>query len=158
MSYLIAGVFILFIAQSLVSCKSCKQYQAKYIGITVENPEEGSPEKVIQDAMKAALDPNEEEGFTKFKALLHTDETEIPNRVTHYNELAFPRFRKQVHQYVKDKDKATFVIKRWDELQEDQLLMIYVEVDPKYSDMPRPIKLKRDKNDGNKWRILDISL
>ena len=72
----------------------CRSIKAKLgIGELVTNPDSGSPEKLVQDVLRAAKAP-EEAGWESFAVLLHSEETTSPVALQTWREMKWPAIRK----------------------------------------------------------------
>jgi len=135
--------------------EGCRKLQTRLgIGYDVTAPEEGTPEKVLQDALRAAADPDAEKGWQAFMRLLHSDERS-PNSLSNWEGMTFSRMRRQVKHYLKDEAKFAFEIKDVRDLDDGGIKYFLFT---SKSDMPTPCTLRPDKVANNQWRISGCSL
>jgi len=128
----------------------CQRIKTKLgIGETITNPEPGSPEKVIQDVLRAAKVVDEEEGWQQFSALLHSDETELPSSLNAWREFKYRAIRKKADYLLLD--KVAFTFKVMDRRDDGKSLRIFVANSA--SDTPTPCILRQDPAQGNAWRV-----
>lgn len=136
-----------------VSLDGCRKLKTKIgLGELVEYPKEGTPEKVIQEVLKSAAMP-EEEGWQKFMTLLHSEE-KLPTLLNNWRQFSYREIRKKVDYFVKDKSIFSFKIK--DEKLEGENLKIFIE--NSMSDIPSPCTLRKDKAEGNAWKVFSSCL
>lgn len=134
-------------------CKGCKSLRAKLGGIKVTNPEKGTPEYVVQEALKAAAEKDEAVGWAKFKALLHPETVSTALAYSNWRRFAWMRMRRSVNNYLLDQSKFSFKIERWVDVKEGR---VHLFIKDKTREMAKPIKLWKDKK-GN-WLIAISSL
>ncbi len=148
-------IFVTLIAVAFTS-GSCRKIKSK-LGITetVVEPADGSPEKVLQDAMKAALTDKEDAGWRKFRKLLHTDERS-QRALAEWRQLRFASFRRKVKLYVRDAEKVSYEIVRVDE-RPNGSLKYFIE-NTGNPDNPTPCTLIKDMAADGAWRIRSCSL
>lgn len=131
---------------------SCQKIKTKLgIGDTITNPEPGSPEKVLQDVLRSALEPDEEKGWLLFVSLLHSDETELPSTISNWRQNKYPAIRRKVGYLVKD--KSTVEYKIMDRRDLGKSLKYFVENIA--SDMPTPCEVRQDPKQGNAWKVFN---
>jgi hypothetical protein len=131
---------------------SCQQIKLKLgLGDKIVNPPPGSPEKVVQEVLKSALQGDPEAGWEAFSVLLHSDEQQSPAALNDWRTMRFPAIRKKVSYLVEDKASATYTL--MDKREEGQSLILYVK--NSQSDMPTPCKLRKDPQNGNAWRVFN---
>jgi len=112
-----------------------------------------SPEGVIQRAILAAMNPDEEKGWQQFESLLHSSQL-IPNALTSRRQLNFPAMRRKVSLFLVEEGKPYY---KWAYAEEPDEGVIKVFVhNPK--SMPTPCYLAMDPEADNKWRIKSCSL
>ncbi len=129
----------------------CRSIKAKLgIGELVTNPDSGSPEKLVQDVLRAAKAP-EEAGWESFAVLLHSEETTSPVALQTWREMKWPAIRKKVDLLLVDKAAVTFKV--MDRREEGKSLVLLVANSG--SDMPTPCRLQPDPAQGGAWRIFN---
>jgi len=135
-----------------VSAGSCQKVKMKLgIGDKVTNPDPGTPEAVIQDVLRAASDPDEEAGWERFSALLHSAEHDSPVALNDWRTMKFPAIRKKAGYLLDDRSAFSFVI--MDRREEPPSLILLVK--NSQSDLPTPCKLRPDPNANNAWRVFN---
>jgi len=140
---------LLLLAASLFSCQQIKMKLG--LGEKIANPPPGSPEKVIQEVLKSALQDDPEVGWEAFSVLLHSEELESPAALNDWRTMRFPAIRKKASYLVIDKASATYILMQKKE--EGPSLILYVK--NSQSDMPTPCKLRKDPQNGNAWRVFN---
>jgi hypothetical protein len=127
----------------------CQKLKVKLgLGDLITNPEPGTPEKVLQDVLKAAREPDEERGWEQFTNLLHGEET-TPASLQAWREMKYPAIRKKVDALLKDRAAATFKV--MDRREEGRSIQLYL--DNSQSDVPTPCRLRQDPARSNAWRV-----
>ena len=135
-----------------VSAAGCQKIKTKLgMGDTITNPDAGSPEKVVQDVLKAAKMADEEQGWEKFVGLLHSEETEMPASLSAWRDMKFRAIRKKVDYLLSD--KASFSYKVMDRRDAEDGKTVQIFVENTGSDMPTPCRLKMDKVQNNAWKV-----
>ena len=130
----------------------CQKIKSKLgIGDTVTNPDSGTPDKVVQDVLKAARMADEEQGWEKFVGLLHSEETEMPASLSTWRDMKYRAIRKKADFLLSEKSTFTFKVMDRRESEDGHTLQIFLENTA--SDMPTPCRLKQDKAQGNAWRV-----
>ncbi|MBM4387430.1 MAG: hypothetical protein FJ088_06790 [Deltaproteobacteria bacterium] len=154
MTHLRAGFILIFACFLItVSLDGCRKVKTKIgLGELVEYPNEGTPEKVIQEVLKSAAMP-EEEGWQKFTTLLHSEE-KLPTLLNNWRQFSYREIRKKADYFIKDKAMFSFKIK--DEKSEGESLKIYIE--NSMSDVPTPCTLRKDKSEGDAWKVFGSCL
>ena len=142
---LLAGAFVLAVA-------GCQKIKTKIgIGETISNPEAGTPEKVIQDVLKAARMSDDNDGWQAFSTLLHSQETSSPAAMNKWQTMVYPTMRRKADFLLVD--KSALIYKLMDKREEGKDVKVYVE--NSQSDMPTPCTLRRDPEQGNAWRVFN---
>ena len=121
------------------------------IGVTVSNPDAGTPEKVVQDVLKAAMMPDEQESWIAFAELLHSDEVASPAAMNEWETMRFPAIRRKARYLLKDPSALPYVV--MEKRTEGQNLKVFVQ--NSQSDMATPCGLRRDPARGNAWRVFN---
>ncbi len=135
------------LALSLGTCQKVKMKLG--IGEVVTNPEPGTPEAVVQEVLRAALNPDEEAGWEHFVKFLHSEELDSPVAMNHWRNLKFPALCKKAIHLVQDPASVTFVI--MDRREEPPSLILMVK--NAKSELPTPCKLRQDPSAGNAWKV-----
>ena len=147
----VAGI-ALAVALALGSGTGCQALKNRLgIGVTVSNPDAGTPEQVLQELLKAAMMPDEQESWIAFSALLHSDEVASPAAMNEWETMRFPSIRRKAANLLKDASALTYVV--MEKRTEGQNLKIFVQ--NSQSDMPTPCTLRRDPSRGNAWRVFN---
>lgn len=139
----------LAMALSLPACQRVKMKLG--IGDKVTNPEPGTPEAVVQEVLRAAANPDEEAGWERFSALLHSAELDSPVAMNDWRGMKFPAIRKKAAYLVEDQNSFTYVV--MDRREEPPSLILMVK--NAQSDLPTPCKLRQDPSAGNAWRVFN---
>ena len=144
-----------FVAIGLVlaaGAAGCQTIRSKIgLATTIKNPDPGTPEKVLQDVLKAASNPNEEEGWVQFTGLLHTEEVSLPGLLSGWRSMKYPAIRKKASYFITDQATASYDL--MDKREEGRSLMLYVR--NSQSDMPTPCKFRQDPAQGNAWKVFN---
>lgn len=143
----------LTIALAFICCSvACQKLKFKLgIGDLITNPDPGTVEKVIQDVLRAAKEPDEARGWEMFTALLHSEETTSPASLQAWREMKFPAIRKKVDFLLKDRAATSFKV--MDRREEGRSILIFVENSS--SDVPTPCRLRQDPSQANAWRVFN---
>ena len=131
------------------ACEMCQKYlPAK----TIDNPEQGSPEWVIYQAITAALMDKTDEGYKLVRPLLHSEIIDSIAAEQHYRTDVFEAFHRKAKLFsIDDKTGAYKLDYTKDDEKPGEIIKIFV-VNEK-SDMPTPCRLKRDPKQNNEWKI-----
>ncbi len=140
-----------------VGLTDCRWIKMKLgIGTDISSPDEGTPEWVVQQALAAAAESDEEKGWDRFARLLHSEQR-YANSLKQWRAFKFRDFRKRVQNYVKDAKGPTYTIMRWvEEGEKGDTLTIFVESNK--TDMPTPCTVQIDDNLKGLWKITRCSL
>ncbi len=135
-----------------LSVGACQKVKMKLgIGDRVTNPEPGTPEAVVQEVLRSAADPDEEAGWERFSALLHSAEVDSPVAMNDWRGMKFPAIRKKVAHLIEDRNSFSYVV--MDRREEPPSLLLMVK--NAQSDLPTPCKLRQDPAAGNAWRVFN---
>ncbi len=138
-----------------IAAGACRMIKNKLgISETVENPADGTPEKVIQDVLKSALEKDFDTGWRQFAKLLHSDQRSAAS-LQQWKGINYPAFRKKVELYVKDPSLVSYAIERVDEEPDGGQTFFITNAK---SDMPTPLTLIQDKEADGAWRVKRCSL
>jgi hypothetical protein len=163
---LLLAFFVL--ASSFGGCRCLGEY---FGGRTVDNPDDDSPEWVVQQVIAAALsadgaykcqkfrgnkwnpkkgpDRKFNQAWKEFSQYLHSHERNSASLNT-WKCMKFPALIKKVKCFVKDPEGPSYVVRETREISEDE---IHLMVKCKTTEMPTPCKLYRDPKDDDEWRI-----
>lgn len=145
------SLLLVFVAATF-ALGGCQKIKTRLgIGDLVTDPEPGSPERVLQDVLRAAKTADEEAGWQQFVKLLHSEESDGPAVLNNWREFKFRGIRKKVDLLLKDKSLTSFKI--MDRRDDGKTLVILVENSA--SDMPTPCRLKLDPAQGNAWKVFN---
>lgn len=142
-------VWVLALVLGLPGCQAVKNRLG--IGVTVSNPDAGTPEKVIQEVLRTAMMPDAQDGWVAFASLLHSEEIASPAGMNEWETMRFPTLRRKASYLLKDKTALTYVV--MEKRTEGNTLKVFVQ--NQQSDMPTPCTLKRDPVNGNAWRVFN---
>ncbi len=123
-------------------------------GVDIAETEPGTPERVVQDALKAARDANPKKGWSVFMGLLHTNQKNVGS-LKSWEGMKFRDFRKKVTYYITDPGKTAFKLMR---VREDDDGGVSLFLQNSKSDMPTPCTVREDPDQSNQWRITRCSL
>lgn len=146
----------------LSGCDSIKmtvdKIRMKTIGITVSNPDNGSAEWVLMEAMEAARDKNAERGWERFQKILHSSERS-PNALRSWYTGAWPRMRRQAMDYDINGD-GSFKIVNVKEMVKSigGIAGLEFYIVSRKKEMPTPCAVYLDEEHGDAWRIRRCSL
>lgn len=138
---------LIVLAMALGGCQRVKSKLG--IGDTITDPEPGSPEKVVQEVLRAARNGDEEAGWEQFQPLLHPEETELQSSLNNWREFKYRGIRKKVNLLLKDPATMTFEV--MDRREEGKTLVVMVENSG--SDLPTPCRLKPDAQ--GRWKVFN---
>lgn len=150
--FLVLLSLVLLTGITLTSCRTIKLKLG--IGYTVENPEPGTPEDVMQKVLRALTVRDKSASWTRFLGLLHSHEHQT-GFINTWKKLKFRHMRKVAKYFILDPAKYSFKVKRVQEGLEGTLIL-YLE-NPN-TDVPTPCKFKRDPDHGNAWRVYSSCL
>lgn len=141
-------VLVLVLASG-TGCQSLKNRLG--IGVTVSNPDAGTPEKVLQDVLKAATMPDDQEAWIAFAELLHSEELASPAAMNEWETMRFPALRRKARYLLKDASALTYVV--MEKRTEGNNLKVFVQ--NSQSDMATPCSLRRDPARNNAWKVFN---
>ena len=146
----------------LSGCDSVKmtidKIRMKTIGITVCEPEKGSAEWVMMEAIEAASDKNAERGWERFQKVLHTSERS-PNALRSWYTGAWPRMRRQISDYDLDGDGCYKIVNVKEMVKSyGGLAGLEFYIVSRKKDMPTPCAVYLDDEHGGAWRVRRCSL
>jgi len=143
---------LLMTGMALTSCRALKLKLG--LGYTVESPEPGTPEAVMQNVLKTLTMKDAKRSWKRFLPLLHSHEHNT-GFINTWKTMKFRHMRKVAKYFVIDPSKFSFKVKRVKD-GPGKTLMLYL-YNPK-SDIPTPCKFKRDAKHGNAWRVFSSCL
>jgi hypothetical protein len=124
------------------------------LGIEITETEAGTPERIVQDALKAALDNNPKKGWSTFMGMLHTNQKNVGS-LKSWEGMKYRDFRKKVTYYITDPGTTSYKLMRVRD-EDDGGVSLYIQNIK--SDMPTPCTVRQDPDDGMQWRITRCSL
>ena len=145
---------LLLAAAFLPGCNTIRKYLGW--GKTIESPEAGTPEAVIQDVIRAGLEQDEKKGWNIFMSQLHSQERTSAGSVTTCKRTYWPAFRRKVRFLVLDPGIPSYEL-IYTEPSPDEIFM-KVFVKSSAAEVPTPISVKRDPQAGNVWRLAQCSI
>lgn len=146
---------VMLLVAVALAAGGCQRLKTKLgIGEKITNPDPGSPEKVLQDVLKAAKNPDEEEGWQMFVQLLHSEEVALPSTLNDWRTMRYPAIRRKVDYFLQDKIAYTYTL--MDRREEGRSLSLYIENTA--SDTPTPCRFRQDPAQGNAWKIFNNCL
>jgi hypothetical protein len=135
-----------------LSATGCQKMKTKLgLGEVVTAPDPGTPEKAIQDVLKAGRMADEADGWIAFAGLLHSEETASPAGMNEWQTLRYPSLRRKVGYLLLDKAALTY--KLMDKREEGQNVRVFVA--NSQSDAPTPCMVRRDPAQNNAWRVFN---
>lgn len=138
------------LVMALAVATGCQKIKSKLgIGDEITKPDPGTPEKLVQDVLGAAVTEDEEEGWELFTPLLHSDEVDSPAALNDWRSIKFPSIRRKADYLLTDRSALEFSI--MERRTEGKALIIFV--DNSKSDSSTPCKLRQDPSQGNAWRV-----
>ncbi len=136
----------------LLVVPGCRMVKMKLgLGESITNPDPGTPERVIQQVLKAALNPDKDAGWEAFEALLHSEETSSNLALQEWSETKFDTIRRKAAFLVKD--QKTVAYQMMDFREDDKGVQIFVKSSA--SEMPTPCRLRPDPAAGGAWRVFN---
>ncbi len=150
------------LALTLGGCQSIKltvdKIRMKTIGITVCDPEKGSAEWVLNEALEAARDDNAERGWERFQKVLHSSERS-PNALRSWYTGAWPRMRRQANDYNIDNDGCFKIINLKEMVKSiGGIAGLEFYIVSKKKEMPTPCAVYLDEEHNDAWRVRRCSL
>lgn len=137
---------------AVVSMPGCRMVKMKLgLGETVTNPDPGTPERVIQDVLRAASNPDPDAGWAAFEGLLHSDETSSNRALQEWRQTKFDTIRRKVSGLIED--PATHSYKMMDYREVSGGVQIFVKNES--SEVPTPCRLKPDPAVRGAWRVFN---
>ena len=118
-----------------------------------------SPEYIVQQALVAALNRDEQKGFDAYLALLDVEQKSTETAVKQIRRYSWNRFRKQAADYIVKGTETTFVVQRRDPSKvtdaTKEIRLFVKPVTHPLRTLAAPIRLKR--RDG-RWFVTSNSL
>ncbi len=122
-------------------------------------PAAGTPEFQVQQALQAALDPDEAKGFQRYLELLHPTVKDTPDAIEQLRRYSWKRFRTQASDYIVPGTKGGFTLTRRDPPKvtaaTTHVRLFLSAVNNSSRTFPTPIRLERA---GDRWLITANSL
>lgn len=147
----VTPLLLLIAALSLGS--GCKWIKMKLnMGWTVENPEEETPEWVIQRVLEASSKEPFDDAWGEYSQYLHSDEANSPVSMKEWETLRFPALRRKHDCYLRATEADSFAYEIKEEIPKREDYVEY-RVSCKTTDMPTPCHLVQDPEVGGKWRV-----
>ena len=152
---LISSLFAALLASLALSVGSgCKEID-KMIPETIDNPDKGSPEWVVQQAFIAAMEKDEPTGWKKFQSLLHSRERRSVLSEKSWRQMNFSAFRRKYPIYLEDKTKPVYELQYTEDF-DDGAKKLFITNNR--SDVPTPCQLEPDPQADGAWKIVRCSL
>lgn len=143
---------VIALALSFGACRAIKNKLG--LSETVEDPAENTPERVVQDVLRAGVEKDLETGWKMFAKLLHSEQR-TTGSLQQWKAFKYSSLRKKVELYIKDREKMSYAIERVDD-EPDGSVTIFITNSK--SDMPTPCTVLRDEKANNEWRVKRCSL
>jgi hypothetical protein len=149
-------VTAILLCSTLFPLEGCQMFRKK-LGIVTEvsDPSPGSPEWVIMEAIKAAMEKDEPKAWATFRTLLHSKELNSPASEKNWRQMNFQTFRRKVKLYTEDDMRPYYKLHY---LESDNNGHTKVYVHNEKSDMPTPCKVAPDPKANGAWKITLCSL
>ncbi len=142
---------LLFITATAPACQLLKKIlPAK----TIDNPEPETREWLVLKGLEAAKQPDTNEGWKMLRPLLHTQVVEMVSSESSFRNNNFEALHRKVRLFLPEDGTLSYKLERESEDQEDLEWRLFIVT--RGSDMPSPFRIRRDKNFGNEWRIVNI--
>jgi hypothetical protein len=141
------------LALGLGGCETFDKARMKLVGVKVCNPDQGSAEWVLNEAVQSAKDSDEERGWARLQKVLHSSERSV-NALKGWHEGNWPRMRRQVKHYLDD--KGCFTLRDFRTQQGDAGIDFFMENDER--DLPTPCAVYIDADNNKQWRIKRCSM
>lgn len=117
-------------------------------------PQEADPQALIECLFRFALQASDI-GNPMMLALFHSDVISAPRSPEHLKAFNFPKLRRNIQLYLTDADPASYVLVR-SEIDDAQIsVKVFLH---RLGGMPSPVRLKRDPEENEAWRIVQMSL
>lgn len=143
---------VVVVTAALLSFPGCRMVKMKLgLGEPITNPDPGTPERVVQDVLRAASNPDPEAGWAAFEGLLHSDEITSNRAIQEWRQTKFDTIRRKAGSLVED--PATHSYRMMDYREESGGVQIFVK--NKSSDVPTPCRLKPDPAVRGAWRVFN---
>ena len=149
-------VFTALLFSLLIPVGGCQMVRKK-LGVVTEisDPSPGSPEWVVMEAIKAAMEKDEPKAWAAFREQLHSKELNSPASEKNWRQMNFQTFRRKVKLYLEDDTRPYYKLHY---LEADNNGHTKVYVHNEKSDMPTPCKVAPDPKANGAWKITLCSL
>jgi hypothetical protein len=117
---------------------------------TIQNPQRGTPEFAISQALKAAIAGD----FKAYLETVHPDDKTTKSQRDQRKNYEWKRFKKQAKWYLLS-DKAISFVVASRKPDGAKAIRLYIQDQKHKKSMPRPVKLKKA---GDSWKITTNSL
>lgn len=132
------------------ACDKVDKWLGCKVTTTISEGDLSTPEGVVLEAIRAALEKDEEDGWNRFRALLHSRQLESQASEKNWRTLNFQTFRRKLPLYLED-DTAPVYKRCYSEEVHADTVKVYIQNEK--SEMPTPCSLKKDAEAGGAWRI-----
>ena len=147
----------LFVLLAGVATSGCKDIQRLLPAKTIEDPDKDSPEYVVQQIIKAAMNDDFEVAWKQFRPWLHSQQLQTHASELNWKQFNFNAMHRNVKRlYLEGPTKPIFKVDYTEEIKDDQEIKVFVV--NMASDMPTPVLLTRDPAANNEWRVRQCSL
>ncbi|HIA03701.1 MAG TPA: hypothetical protein EYN66_17645 [Myxococcales bacterium] len=141
-------ILLLILLTLLTGCRWLKLKMG--IGYTVTNPEEESPQWVVQQVLKAAAKEPFSDAWRAYTQYLHSSEKDTRVGLKDWETLRFPALRRKHRCFLRDAGPFSYLVKEEREVRDDY---VQLRVLCKTTDTPTPCHLFKDPNANGKWRV-----
>ncbi len=151
----------LLAASGITACdtvhRTIDKARMKIMGIEVLDPERETAEWVLRQALDAANNENEEEGWERFQRMLHSEER-TPNSLRNWYDNGWKRMRRQAKDYLGPDN--SFKLMDYKEIMSStgELAGVEFYIASAKKEMPTPCAVYRDAEQEDRWRIRRCSL
>ena len=119
-------------------------------------PENAEPRDIIAAMFRFAVEENKIASNALLLGLIHSTVTDAPRSAEHLKSFNFPKMRRNLHFYLENRDPQTFALERAEEDADGRSLKVFVH--RLGGGMPAPVRMRRDPESANAWRVVQLSL
>ena len=152
-AYLLAACLL----TCLATAPGCQQAR-KFSGVrtAVSNPAPESPEGIVHQAIQSAMTAEEDAGWSRFRALLHSKQLQSPSSERNWRTMNYSTLRRKVKLYLEDDTSPTYQLCYTEEPRPGAVKVFIAN--EKNPDNCTPCQLEQDPAAGNAWRIMLCSI
>ena len=148
----LVGLVFLLTTITFGGCGGCNWVKEKTgLGRIVTEPEDESPDWVVQKVLKAAAIEPFDAAFAEYVKYLHSEEKGSPQGMKEWETMRFKALRNKFKCFMRPEEGTdAFKIMETRENAEDYMSIF---VSCKTTENPTPCHLKKDPAAGGKWRV-----